>query len=151
MRRFQLPVASAPSLLFVVGGLAGDASTHAPRRRPRLHKDPPARVTLPVADYDRLLDRASPPAAAIDTPPVPSVVGRAELRGARRRRPRHGHGALDGEIFQRGPVKVPLVTGATLLDARTDGQPLPLLHEGRCHAAVLTGPAPFVVTLDWAA
>ena len=58
---------------------------------------------------------------------------------------------LEGEVFQRGPVKVPLVTGATLLDARTDGRPLPLLHEGDVHAAVFTGPGPFSVTLDWAA
>ena len=119
--------------------------------RPATPQGPAGTVTLPVADYDRLLDRASQPAAAIDTPPVASVVGRAELRGRVAGGVVLGTVRIEGEIFQRGPVKVPLITGATLLDARTDGQPLPLLHEGGVHAAVFTGPGPFVVTLDWTA
>ncbi len=119
--------------------------------RPATPQGPAGTVTLPVADYDRLLDRASQPAAAIDTPPVASVVGRAELRGRVAGGLVMGTVRIEGEIFQRGPVKVPLITGATLLDARTDGQPLPLLHEGDVHAAVFTGPGPFVVTLDWTA
>ena len=119
--------------------------------RPAIPQGPAGTVTLPVADYDRLLDRASQPAAAIDAPPVASVVGRAEVRGRVAGGVVRGTVRLEGEIFQRGPVKVPLITGATLLDARTDGQPLPLLHEGDVHAAVFTGPGPFVVTLDWTA
>ena len=31
-----------------------------------------------------------------------------------------------------------------------DGRPLPLLHAGRVHAAVLNGPAAFSVMLEWA-
>ena len=119
--------------------------------RPATPQGPAGTVTLPVADYDRLLDRASQPAAAIDTPPVASVVGRAELRGRVAGGVVLGTVRIEGEIFQRGPVRVPLITGATLLDARTDGQQLPLLHEGEVHAAVFTGPGPFVVTLDWTA
>jgi hypothetical protein len=107
-------------------------------------------VTLPVADYDLLLDRAAQPPATLDTPPVPAVVGRASLRARVDASSVRGTLELEGEVFQRGAVKVPLVTGATLLDARADGQPLPLLHEGDVHAAVLAGPAPFSVILDWA-
>jgi hypothetical protein len=58
---------------------------------------------------------------------------------------------LDGETFEPGYVKVPLVTGATLLEGRAAAAALPLLQEGERHAAVLTGPAPFSITLDWAA
>jgi hypothetical protein len=119
--------------------------------RPAIPQGPAGTVTLPVADYDRLLDRASQPAAAIDAPPVASVVGRAEVRGRVAGGVVRGTVRLEGEIFQRGPVKVPLITGATLLDARADGRPLPLLHEGEVHAAVFSGPGPFVVTLDWTA
>jgi Carboxypeptidase regulatory-like domain len=111
---------------------------------------PAGTVTLPVGDYDRLLDRASQPAAAIDTPPVPSVVGRADLRGRVAAGTVRGTIRLEGEVFQRGAVKVPLVAGATLLDARADGRTLPLVQEGDVHAAVFTGPAAFVVTMDWA-
>jgi hypothetical protein len=112
---------------------------------------PPGTVTLPVADYDRLLDRAAQPPAIPNTPPVPAVVGRAELRARVDGDTVHGTLQLDGEVFQRGVVKLPLVSGATLLDARIDGGPLPVLHEGDVHAAIFNGPAPFSVTLDWAA
>jgi hypothetical protein len=47
---------------------------------------PPGTVTLPVADYDRLIDRAAQPDKPL-TPPVAAVVTRADLR-ARGRRPR---------------------------------------------------------------
>jgi hypothetical protein len=108
-------------------------------------------VTLPVDDYDRLLDRAAQPAATSDAPPVPSVVGRAELRARITGAAARGTLRLEGEVFQRGPVKVPLVTGATLLDARADGRTLPLLQDRDAHAAVFSGPGPFTVTLEWAA
>jgi hypothetical protein len=44
-----------------------------------------------------------------------------------------------------------LISGATLTDATVDGRPLPLAVEGNTHSAVLPGPAPFAVTLEWAA
>lgn len=142
---------STPAILvsMAFGGPAALAARA--QTRPAIPQGPAGTVTLPVADYDRLLDRASQPAAAIDTPPVASVVGRAEVRGRVAGGVVRGTVRLEGEIFQRGPIKVPLITGATLLDARTDGRPLPLLHEGDVHAAVFTGPGPFVVTLDWTA
>jgi Carboxypeptidase regulatory-like domain len=112
---------------------------------------PPGTVTLPVGDYDRLLDRAAQPPSPANTPPVPAVVGRAEIRARVDGDAVRGTLQLDGEVFQRGAVKVPLVSGATLLDARLDGGPLPVLHEGDVHAAIFNGPAPFSVALDWAA
>src|SRR4029453_5879514 len=93
--------------------------------RPATPQGPAGTVNLPVADDAPLLDRAAQPAAAIDTPPVASVVGRAELRGRVAGGVVLGTVRIEGEIFQRDPVRVPLITGATLLDARTDGQPLP--------------------------
>ena len=123
------------------------AQAPAPGRGPQ---GPPGSVTLPVADYDRLLDRAAQPAAAIDIPPVPAIVGRADMRARVDGTSVRGTLQLDGEVFQRGAVKVPLVGGTTLVEARTDGQPLPLLHEANSHAAILSGPAPFSVSIDWA-
>ena len=111
----------------------------------------PGTVTLPIADYDRLLDRAAQPTAAGDQPPIPAVVARAELAGRVDGDVARGTLRLDGEVFQRGGVKVPLVSGATLSEGRADGRTLPLLQDGDAHAGVLTGPAPFVITLDWTA
>ncbi len=118
--------------------------------RPRLPTGPAGTVTLPVVEYNRLVDLAARPDKRPDPPPVPAVVARADLKvrvaGAMAR----GTIRLDGEVFHRGRVRVPLVMGATLLEARTDGVPLPVVHEGDVHAAVLSGPAPFTVTLEFA-
>ena len=111
----------------------------------------PGSVTLPIADYDRLLDRAAQPTGGGDQPPIPAVVARADLAGRVDGDVARGTLRLDGEVFQRGAVKIPLVSGATLAEGRADGRTLPLLQDGDSHAGVLTGPAPFVITLDWTA
>jgi hypothetical protein len=111
----------------------------------------PGTVTLRVGDYDRLLDRASAQPAGADQPPIPAVIARADLTGRVDGDVARGTLRLEGEVFQRGAVKVPLVSGATLAEGRADGRALPLLQDGDSHAGILTGPAPFVVTLDWAA
>jgi len=116
----------------------------------RIPQGPQGTVTLPIGEYDRLLDRAAHPDPGTPAPPVAAVVGRADLRARVIGDTARGTLRLDGEVFRRGQVKVPLVGGATLADARADGRPLPLLHEGDTHTAVLPGPATFVVTLDWA-
>jgi Carboxypeptidase regulatory-like domain len=58
---------------------------------------------------------------------------------------------LDGEVFVTGPAKVPLVDGATLLDARVGDQPLPLIVEGNRHFGLISGPATFAARLEWGA
>ena len=121
------------------------------QERTRLPQGPAGTVTLPVTEYDRLVDRAAQPHTRPDPPPVAAVVGRADLRARIAGDTIRGTLRLEGEVFQRGLVRVPLVSSATLLDARADGRPLALLHEGDAHVAVLAGPAPFAVTLEWVA
>lgn len=117
----------------------------------RIPQGPAGTVTLPIAEYNRLIDRAAQPDTTPAPPPVAAVVGRADLRARVAGETARGTLRLEGEVFQRGQVKVPLVSGATLADARSEGRPLPLLHESDSHVAVLPGPAPFIVTLEWAA
>jgi hypothetical protein len=99
-------------------------------------------------DYDRLLDLALRQPAAPEQPPVPAALTRADLRvrvdGAIARATIQ----VDGEVFQTGTMKVPLIKGATLLDARMSERPLPLATEGETHIAMLPGPAPFSATLE---
>jgi hypothetical protein len=108
-------------------------------------------VTLPRTEYDRLLDLSSRTPAAAERPPVAAALTRADIRvrvdGAMAR----GTIAVEGEVFQTGPVKVPLLAGATLVDARSAGAPLPLTTDQNTLATVLTGPRPFAMTLEWAA
>lgn len=108
-------------------------------------------VTLPRAEYDRLLDLSARAPAVAERPPVAATVTRADMRVRISGSMARATIAVDGEVFQTGPVKVPLITGATLLDARITGQQLPLTTEQNTMSTVLTGPRPFAITLEWAA
>ena len=105
-------------------------------------------VTLTRADYDRLIDLANRKPAGPEAPPVAGALTRADIRarvdGVVARATIH----VDGEVFRNGMTKVPLIKGATLLDARADSRPLPVVAEGDTHLAVLAGPATFSATLE---
>lgn len=105
-------------------------------------------VTLPLDEYNRLLELASKPARKIETPPVPYTLKRADLRFRVASESAEGTVHLQGEILRKGMTKVPLTTGMAILDARQEGKSLPLGLEGGTHTAVLAGPAEFAVTLD---
>jgi Carboxypeptidase regulatory-like domain len=114
-------------------------------------RGPAGTVTLARPEYDRLLDLAARRPRVPDGAPVAAALTRADITlrvagGAVR-----GTMALEGEVFQNGTVKVPLISNATLLDARSGDRPLPLLTEGTSHVAVLAGPASFAATLEWGA
>jgi hypothetical protein len=139
---------------------------------------PPAgTVTLPLAEYNRLLDRSSATIAGREDPPVPAVISRAEIdlrvnNGAAR-----ATIGLAGEVFRSGPTDVPLISGGTLIDAQLtsststvtrppgsaaprggapgggaagdDGRTLPLVYTSGRYKAILPGSASFVLALTW--
>ena len=112
---------------------------------------PAGSVTISRPEYDRLLDLASRQPRPAEAPPVAGALTRADIRA------RVGAGVVratmqvDGEVFRTGPAKVPLAAGATLIEARMAGGPLPLIIEGNAHVAVITGPSTFSVVLEWGA
>src|SRR6267154_1670427 len=105
-------------------------------------------VTLPLDEYNRLLELASKPARKLDTPPVPYTMKRADLKFRVANESVQGTVQLQGEILHKGATKIPLTTGMAVLDARQEGKGLPLELDNGTHTAVLTGPADFAVTLD---
>lgn len=105
-------------------------------------------VTLPLDEYNRLVELANKPARKIETPPVPYTLKRADLKFHVASESAQGTVQLQGEILHKGVTKVPLTTGMAILDARQEGKSLPLELEGGTHTAVLAGPAEFAVTLD---
>jgi hypothetical protein len=105
-------------------------------------------VTLPLDEYNRLLELASKPVKKLDTPPVPYTMKRAELKFTVANDSVQGTVHLQGEILHKGATKIPLTTGMAILDARQEGKGLPLELENGTHTAVITGPADFAVTLD---
>ncbi len=141
MRRISCIAMTAAALMTTQALTAQDRS--------RVPQGPSGTVTLPLTEYNQLIDRAGRPEKRLEHPPIAAVVSRADLRARVSADMARGTLKLDGEVFRTGATKVALVTGATLVDARTDGRPLPLLNESDTHAAVLPGPAPFSVTLEW--
>ncbi len=128
--------------ILILPGLAkGDGSALPP-------VPPSGNVTLPLDEYNHLLELASKPARKTDAPPVPYSMKRADLKFRVTDESVQGTVQLQGEILHKGATKVPLTTGMAILDARQEGKSLPLALENGTHTAVLNGPSEFSVILD---
>src|SRR6267378_240461 len=105
-------------------------------------------VTLSLTEYNRLMELAARKPKKSDAPPLPFVVSRAAFK--LRVEDQSVTGAVDiaGALLDEGPIKVPLTTGLTVLEARQGSNPLPLLQEGTTHAGIMVGPGPFAVSLN---
>jgi hypothetical protein len=104
-------------------------------------------VTLTLADYDRLVERAASPKHPPVAAPVSSVLSSASIAlrvadGAVR-----GTMELAGEAYRPGLVH--LFDGRGLLDARQAGRPLAVRVEGSGPDAVVTQPGPLALTVEW--
>ena len=88
-------------------------------------RGPAGTVTLSRTDYDRLLDLASRQPRPPDAAPLPAALTRADIRARVDAGAVRATMTVNGEVFQAGSVKVPLISNATLLDARSTDRPLP--------------------------
>ena len=111
----------------------------------------PRSVTLTLAEYNRLVDLANRPPQGAPQAPVAAVVAGADLRVRVDGDTARGIFTLTGEALRDGTSRVALLSGATLIDASTGGRPLPLVVAGAAHAALIQGPGPFSLALDWGA
>ncbi len=118
---------------------------------PALAQDrgPAGTVTLSRTDYDRLLDLSTRQPRPPDRAPLPAALTQADVRVRVAAGVVRATMTVEGEVFQASTVKVPLISNATLLDARRADRPLPLVAEGNSHVAVVAGPAAFSATLEW--
>jgi hypothetical protein len=114
-------------------------------------RGPAGTVTLSRTDYDRLLDLAARQPRPPEGAPLPAALTRADLRVHVAAGTARATISVDGEVFHAGAVKVPLISQATLLDARTGDRALPLMAERNAHVAIVNGPATFSATLEWGA
>jgi hypothetical protein len=131
--------------------------THAAGAQPPVRTTEVARpdaartVTLSLAEYNRLTDLASRPPLGPSLPPVGAVLASADLRVRIDRETAQGVFSLVGDVLRPGINRVPLVAGATLIGGSASGRPLPLSVDGAMHIALLPGPGPFALTLEWGA
>lgn len=111
----------------------------------------PGTVTIPLSEYDRLIERASRKEKSPEEAPLPFVLSHATFKLRVENQTLVGYVDIDGALLEKGAVKTPLTSSLTILEAKQAGQPLPLLQEGSSHAAILNGPGPFMVSLGVAA
>jgi hypothetical protein len=104
-------------------------------------------VTLSLSEYNRLVELSTRQAKSPDLAPLPFVLTRAVFKLRVEDQTLQGTVTIDGASLAKGPVKAPLMSGLTILQADQTGNPLPLLLEGSTHAAILNGPGPFAVSL----
>ncbi len=109
---------------------------------------PPGNVTLPLEEYNRLLELANKSPRHVEPAPMPYTIKRGELKLRVTPETVMGTVQLQGETFNKGETKVALTSGMTILDARQEGRSLPLEQEGGTQTAILAGPAEFSVVLD---
>jgi len=105
-------------------------------------------VTLPLDEYNKLLELASRPVKKPDVAPQNFSIKCADLKFRVDGSSVVGSVQLEGEVFKKGVIKVPLVKGMTTLDAKQDGKGVPLQQENGTQIAILNGPADFVITLN---
>ncbi len=110
---------------------------------------PPGSVTLPLTDYDKLIERASHPPVVPELPPVAAVVGRADVQVRLSAADVRGTATLQGEVLRSGRVKVPLLDGTTLLEVLQNGTAVPVVTEAGTVNAILSGPSPFTLTVSF--
>jgi len=127
-------------LLLITAATAQDKNT--------LPQPDPGNVTLTLDEYNRLAELASKPQKKPDLPPLPYSLKRAELKLKVDNDLVSGSMLLQGDVLKKGTVKVPLVGGMTIVDARQETKSLPLQLENGTQVAVLSGPAEFAVTLE---
>jgi hypothetical protein len=120
-------------------------------QQPPRPNDTPRAVTLTLAEYNRLIDLASRPPQATSTAPVAAVLASSDLRVRVDRDNARGVFTVNGESLRGGVNRVNLISGATLTDATAAGRPLPLVADGAAHTALIPGPGPFSLTLEWGA
>ena len=108
----------------------------------------PGNVTLPLEEYNRLLELASKTPRKVDSAPLPYSMKRADIKLRVANEAVTGTVQLQGETFNHGETKVALTSGMTIFDARQEGRALPLEQEGETKTAILPGSADFSIVLD---
>ena len=120
-------------------------------QQPPRPNDTPRAVTLTLAEYNRLIDLAGRPTQAPTAAPVAAVLASSDLRVRVDRDTARGVFTVNGDALRSGVSRVNLISGATLIDASAAGRPLPLVADGAAHTALIPGPGPFSLTLEWGA
>jgi hypothetical protein len=137
--------------MIVLAALLLSVADAAFAQQPPRPNETPRAVTLSLAEYNRLIDLASRPPQATAAAPIAAVLASADLRVRVDRDTARGVFSVAGDALRPGVSRVSLLSGATLIDASAGGRPLPLIADGAAHTALVPGPGPFSLSLEWGA
>lgn len=139
------------SKILTVTAILLTAADAASAQQPPRPNETPRAVTLTLAEYNRLIDLAARPPQPPTVAPVAAVVASADMRVRVERDTARGVFTVTGDALRSGVSRVNLISGATLIDATAGGRPLPLVADGAAHTALIPGPGPFSLSLEWGA
>jgi hypothetical protein len=105
-------------------------------------------VTLPLEEYNKLVELASKPVIKPENPPISYAIKRVALKLRVASESVMGTMQCDGEVFSKGVTRIPLLLGPAILDARQAGKSVPLEQLGAMQTAILSGPSEFSIQLD---
>jgi hypothetical protein len=105
-------------------------------------------VNLTLEEYNKLTDLGNKPAIKPEASPISYSIKRADLKLRVTNDSVLGTIQCDGEIFQKGVTRIPLLMGPAILDARQAGKELPLELLGVMQTAILSGPSEFSMMLN---
>jgi hypothetical protein len=140
-RLFLLLLVCGVCTAFVTAALAADDKSTLPL-------PDSGNVTLPLDEYNKLVELAGRPPKKPDVAPLPYSIKHADVKLRVENDGVRGTVQLDGEVFHKGISKVPLTSEMTILDAHQNGKGVPLEQENGTHVALLPGPAEFSVNLE---
>ncbi|HKV24466.1 MAG TPA: carboxypeptidase-like regulatory domain-containing protein [Candidatus Acidoferrum sp.] len=108
----------------------------------------PGNATLPLDQYNHLLELAGAAPKHVESAPLPYVLKQANLKFRVSNDSALGTVEILGETLRDGECKVGLTSGMTILDAKQDGKTLAIEEAGGTETAILGGPSDFSVTLN---
>ena len=146
----KLIIAKAATVTSLAAICAIGTSSVSAQQPPRPNESPRT-VTLALTEYNRLIDLANRPSQGPAPPPVAAVLESADLRVRVERDTVRGVFNVAGDVLRAGYSRVNVLSGTTLVDATAAGRPTPLIAEGNAYTALLQGPGPFSLALDWGA
>lgn len=105
-------------------------------------------VSLPLDEYNRLVDLARKPVVKPEDPPVPYVMKRVAIRLRVTDNSVLGALQCDGDIYAKGMTRIPLLPAPAVLDVQQAGKALPMEYQAGMQTALLSGPAEFSLMLE---
>jgi hypothetical protein len=105
-------------------------------------------VTLPLEEYNELVQRSEQLPKPIPAPPVPYVLKVVQMDLQVNGESVSGAVSIEGEVLAKRDREVPLISGMVVREATQPGRELPVQQRGGTLSALLPGASPFVVSLD---